>query len=105
MKYIQIDWNKLVGKTIVLQSTDIGINSIYKVGKVYDDIIILFDEEWIEDTFDHCMIGRIFYRVAGILDTEMHKNYHRNGDYQNGIEYILEGTIQRTQIETNYLGK
>ena len=107
-----VDWNSLIDKTIVLQSTDIGINYIYRVDGIYDNIIILYDEECrktiavrFENSIDHCLIGRVFYKVVGILDVDIYKK-NESVDFQDDpIQYELTGTIQKTQIETDYLNR
>ena len=107
-----VNWNSLIDKTIVLQATDVGINYIYRVDGIHDNIIILYDEECretiavrFEDSIDHCLIGRVFYKVVGILDVDIYKK-NESVDFQDDpIQYELTGTIQKTQIETDYLNR
>jgi len=105
-----VDWDSLIDKTIVLQATDVGINYIYRVDGIYDNIIILYDEECretiavrFEDSIDHCLIGRVFYKVVGILDVDIYKKNESVDSQDDPTRYKLVGTIRRTQIETNYL--
>jgi len=103
-----VDWDSLIDKTIVLQATDVGINYIYRVDGIYDNIIILYDEECretiavrFEDSIDHCLIGRVFYKVVGILDVDIYRD-HKSISHQNDpTRYILVGTIRKSQYECN----